>query len=54
MINETQLELTLIGILTQRDNQWTYRSDIKTEAAKRIFIIKRNESRARACSGMTE
>ena len=33
MIHETQIEQTLIDILTQRENQWTYRSDIKTEAA---------------------
>ena len=33
MIHENQIERTLIDILTQRENQWTYRSDIKTETA---------------------
>lgn len=33
MTNEAQIEKTLIDILTQRENQWTYRSDIKTENA---------------------
>ena len=30
---EAQIEKTFIEILTERDNQWTFRSDIKTEAA---------------------
>lgn len=33
MIHENQIEQNLISILTQRENQWEYRSDIKTEAA---------------------
>ena len=33
MTHEAQIENTFIGILTERENQWTYRSDIKTEAA---------------------
>ena len=32
MINEKQVEQTFIAILTERENQWTYRPDIKTEA----------------------
>jgi type I restriction enzyme R subunit len=34
MIHENQIEQQFIEILTQRENQWTYRSDIKTEAAR--------------------
>lgn len=33
MISENQIEKTFIDILTKRENQWTYREDIKTEAA---------------------
>jgi type I restriction enzyme R subunit len=33
MIAENQIEKTLIDILTMKENQWTYRSDIKTETA---------------------
>jgi len=33
MKNEAYIEKTLIEILTKRENQWTYRNDIKTEAA---------------------
>jgi len=33
MTSENQIEKTLIDILTMRENQWTYRGDIKTEAA---------------------
>ncbi|MCL2753093.1 MAG: HsdR family type I site-specific deoxyribonuclease, partial [Defluviitaleaceae bacterium] len=33
MTHETQIENALIGILAERENQWTYRNDIKTEAA---------------------
>ena len=33
MTHETQIENAFIGILTEHKNQWTYRSDIKTEAA---------------------
>jgi len=33
MQSEAQIEKTLIDILTERDNQWTYRGDIKTEKA---------------------
>ncbi|MCL2821376.1 MAG: HsdR family type I site-specific deoxyribonuclease [Oscillospiraceae bacterium] len=33
MTQEAQLEKDFIAILTERENQWTYRSDIKTEAA---------------------
>ena len=33
MISESQIEKTFIDILTMRENQWTYRNDIKTEAA---------------------
>ncbi|MDR2166842.1 MAG: DEAD/DEAH box helicase family protein [Clostridiales bacterium] len=33
MSHENQTEQTLIDILTMRENQWTYRSDIKTEDA---------------------
>ena len=33
MSQEVQIEKSFIDILTQRGNQWTYRSDIKTEAA---------------------
>ncbi|MCL2231083.1 MAG: DEAD/DEAH box helicase family protein, partial [Treponema sp.] len=33
MKNEAYIENTLIEILTERENQWTYRNDIKTEAA---------------------
>lgn len=32
MTPEKQIENTFIDILTMRENQWTYRSDIKTEA----------------------
>ena len=32
-MKENQLEQTLIDILTERTNQWTYRADIKTETA---------------------
>jgi len=31
--SEAQIEKSFIDILTQRENQWTYRADIKTEAA---------------------
>lgn len=33
MTSESQIEKTFIEILTTRENQWTYRNDIKTEAA---------------------
>jgi len=33
MTHEAQIEKDFIGILTERENQWTYRGDIKTEAA---------------------
>ncbi len=33
MTLENQMEKTFIDILTLRENQWTYRGDIKTEAA---------------------
>ena len=33
MQSEAQIEKTFIDILTERDNQWTYRGDIKTEKA---------------------
>lgn len=33
MPQEAQIEKTFIGILTERENQWTFRADIKTEAA---------------------
>ena len=33
MTSENQIEKTFIDILTKRENQWTYRNDIKTEAA---------------------
>lgn len=33
MTHEAQIEKSLIDILTMRDNQWTYRGDIKTEDA---------------------
>ncbi len=33
MTHENQIEETFIDILTMRENQWMYRSDIKTEAA---------------------
>ena len=33
MTSENQIEKTFIDILTMRENQWTYRTDIKTEAA---------------------
>ncbi|OIB01444.1 DEAD/DEAH box helicase [Paenibacillus sp. LC231] len=33
MNHEAQTEKSFIEILTQRENQWTYRDDIKTEAA---------------------
>jgi len=33
MNNEAQIEKNFIDILSQRENQWTYRDDIKTEAA---------------------
>jgi len=33
MTSESQIEQIFIDILTQRENQWTYRDDIKTEAA---------------------
>jgi len=33
MPNEIQIEKSLIDILTLRENQWTYRGDLKTEAA---------------------
>lgn len=33
MTSETQIEKTFIDILTLRENQWTYRADLKTEAA---------------------
>lgn len=32
-MKENQLEQTLIDILTKKENQWTYRPDIKTEDA---------------------
>jgi len=33
MNHETQIEKNFIEILTQRENQWTFRNDIKTETA---------------------
>ncbi|MDL2288903.1 hypothetical protein LJC32_05980 [Oscillospiraceae bacterium OttesenSCG-928-F05] len=33
MTPESQIEKTFIDILTRRENQWTYRNDIKSEAA---------------------
>ena len=33
MTHEAQIEKTFIGILTEHENQWTYRGDIKSEAA---------------------
>ena len=33
MSHEAQIERIFIGILAERENQWAYRSDIKTEAA---------------------
>jgi len=33
MNNEAYIEKTLIQILTERENQWSYRNDIKTETA---------------------
>jgi len=33
MISENQIEQSLMDILTQRENQWAYRPDIKTETA---------------------
>ena len=33
MIHESEIEKNFIDILTQRENQWTYRTDIKTESA---------------------
>lgn len=33
MMPENQIEKTFIDILTMRENQWTYRDDIKTESA---------------------
>ena len=33
MIHENQIEQSFIKILTEHENQWTYRPDIKTEAA---------------------
>lgn len=33
MSSEKQIEKTFIDILTERENQWSYRSDIKTEAS---------------------
>ena len=33
MMPENQIEKTFIDILTTRENQWTYRDDIKTESA---------------------
>jgi type I restriction enzyme R subunit len=33
MTHEAQIERDFIGILTKRENQWTYRGDIKSEAA---------------------
>ena len=33
MTRENEIEKNLIEILTERENQWTYRGDIKTEAA---------------------
>jgi len=33
MSHEAQIENTFIGILTERENQWVYRNDIKTEKA---------------------
>lgn len=33
MNSEAQIEKSFIDILTLRDNQWTYRSDLKTETA---------------------
>ena len=33
MANEIQIEKSLIDILTLRENQWTYRGDLKTEDA---------------------
>ncbi|MCL2610047.1 MAG: HsdR family type I site-specific deoxyribonuclease [Defluviitaleaceae bacterium] len=32
MAHESQIENNLISILTHRENQWTYRNDLKTEA----------------------
>ena len=52
-MKEYELEQTLIEILTSRENQWTYRNDIKTEAAmwdnirahiNRINIAKLNDT----------
>ncbi|MCL2766669.1 MAG: type I restriction endonuclease subunit R, partial [Peptococcaceae bacterium] len=31
MTQESRIEKTFIDILTHRENQWTYRSDLKTE-----------------------
>ena len=33
MAHENQIEKTLIDILTMKENQWTYRNDIKSEVA---------------------
>ena len=33
MTHENEIEKTFIEILTMRANQWTYRSDLKSEAA---------------------
>jgi len=33
MLHESQIEKTFIEILTTRENQWTYRADLKSEAA---------------------
>ena len=33
MSHEAQIEKSFIGILSEHENQWTYRSDIKSEAA---------------------
>ncbi|MCL2762644.1 MAG: type I restriction endonuclease, partial [Treponema sp.] len=33
MTNEAKIEKCFIDILTQKENQWTYRGDIKTESA---------------------
>lgn len=32
MNQEAQIEKSLIEILTERENQWTYRPELKTEA----------------------
>jgi len=34
MSHEAQIENAFIGILTEQENQWTYRSDIKWQRMK--------------------